>query len=101
MPSSGASQRARLRLRCQLFLLAVVEGGFSTCCLGIRLSGRLAFGGTLLPEDEIHELFAEIRGGMDILASNLDLVQVLQPEHVSAGCSGLGDDPTEEKPQIR
>ena len=56
----------------------------------------------LLLEDEIHELCAEIRGGMDVLGSDLDLVWVLEPEHVPAGCptGGLGDDPAEEKTEI-
>jgi hypothetical protein len=70
---------------------------------GVRALCRSAFHGALLLEDEIHKPFAEIRGGMDVLGSDLDLVQVLEPEDVptSSPAVGLGDDPTEEKTQIR
>ena len=65
-------------------------------------SGRLAFHAVFLLEDEFYEILTEIRGGMDVLGSDLDLVQVLEPEHVSTGCPaiGLGDDSTEEETQI-
>src|SRR5918994_3188534 len=56
--------------------------------------------GFLLAEDEVEELPPEVRGGADVAAFDLDVIQGLEPEDVAACGVGLGDDPAEEHPQF-
>ena len=54
----------------------------------------------MLAEDQAEELFSEVRGRADVAGFDLDVVQVLETEHVSSSGVGFGDDPAEEHPQL-
>jgi hypothetical protein len=79
-------------------------GGRAMLRLGTRGNGsssltylfvRLAFRGALLLEDEIHKLLTEVRAGTDVVGPDINLVQVLESEDVTA--AQLGYDAAEEK----
>src|SRR5215208_3927021 len=97
-PLRGLSARSGFTSACQHFVPYGRRGFLDF--LPRHPSGRLAFHGALLLEDEVHQLCAEIRGGMDVLDFDLDLVEALEPEHVSAGWGGFGDDAAEEETEI-
>src|SRR5919205_208094 len=60
----------------------------------VRIFVRLAFRAAFFMEDSIHEILTEIRAGTDVLAPDINLVQILEPEYVAV--AQLGPTPADQ-----